>query len=128
MHRLRRRRRKFLQPSVRIIVNRNWLILIIAGLCETGFAFCLGKGNLATGHKAALWYAGFVLLCTLSMYLLTKATRTIPLGTAYPVWTGIGAVGAVVVGIFIFHEPATFWRLFFLTTLIGSIIGLKALS
>jgi quaternary ammonium compound-resistance protein SugE len=55
-------------------------------------------------------------------------TQTIPLGTAYPVWTGIGAVGAVLVGILIFREPATFWRLFFLTTLIGSIIGLKALS
>lgn len=57
-----------------------------------------------------------------------KATQTIPLGTAYPVWTGIGAVGAVITGIFVFREPATFWRLFFLTTLIGSIIGLKALS
>ena len=60
--------------------------------------------------------------------LLAKATQTIPLGTAYPVWTGIGAVGAVSIGIFVFREPATFWRLFFLTTLIGSIIGLKALS
>ncbi|MSS17161.1 hypothetical protein FYJ29_05195 [Bacteroidales bacterium Oil-RF-744-WCA-WT-10] len=58
---------------------------------------------------------------------LAKATQTIPLGTAYPVWTGIGAVGAVIIGIFVFREPATFWRLFFLTTLIGSIIGLKAL-
>lgn len=59
--------------------------------------------------------------------LLAKATQTIPLGTAYPVWTGIGAVGAVIIGIFVFREPATFWRLFFLTTLVGSIIGLKAL-
>ena len=60
--------------------------------------------------------------------LLAKATQTIALDIAYPVWTGIGAVGAVLIGIFIFREPATFWRLFFLTTLIGSIIGLKALS
>ena len=59
--------------------------------------------------------------------LLAKATQTMPLGTAYPVWTGIGAVGAVIIGIFVFREPATFWRLFFLTTLVGSIIGLKAL-
>lgn len=59
--------------------------------------------------------------------LLAKATQTIPLGTAYPVWTGIGAVGAVIIGIFVFREPATFWRLFFPTTLVGSIIGLKAL-
>ena len=59
--------------------------------------------------------------------LLAKAIQTIPLGTAYPVWTGIGAVGAVLIGIFVFREPATFWRLVFPTTLVGSIIGLKAL-
>lgn len=63
----------------------------------------------------------------LAMFL-AKATQTIPLGTAYTVWTGIGVVGAVIIGIFVFREPGTFWRLFFLTTLIGSIIGLKALS
>ena len=68
------------------------------------------------------------MLYVISAVLLAKATQTIPLGTAYPVWTGIGAVGAVMVGILIFREPATYWRLFFLTTLIGSIIGLKALS
>ena len=83
----------------------NWIILIIAGLCETGFAFCLGKGNLATGHKAVMWYVAFAALCLLSMALLTKATKTIPLGTAYPVWTGIGAVGTVIIGILIFKEP-----------------------
>lgn len=59
------------------------------------------------------------------MVLLAKAVHTIPIGTAYPVWTGIGAVGTVVVGIIFFKEPATFWRLFFITTLIISIIGLK---
>jgi quaternary ammonium compound-resistance protein SugE len=60
--------------------------------------------------------------------LLAKDTQTLPIGTAYPVWTGIGAVGAVLVGIFVFREPATFWRLFFLTTLIASIVGLKTIS
>ena len=59
------------------------------------------------------------------MVLLAKAVHTIPIGTAYPVWTGIGAVGTVVVGIIFFKEPATFWRLFFITTLIASIVGLK---
>ena len=59
------------------------------------------------------------------MVLLYKATQTLPIGTAYAVWTGIGAVGTVLVGILIFKEPATFWRIFFLATLIGSIIGLK---
>ena len=54
-----------------------------------------------------------------------EATQTIPIGVAYPVWTGIGAVGAVLLGIFVFHEPATFWRVFFLSTLILSIVGLK---
>ena len=103
----------------------NWIILIIAGLCETGFAFCLGKGNLTNGNKAAFWYTAFAVLCLLSMFLLTKATKTIPLGTAYPVWTGIGAVGTVIIGIIVFKEPTSFWRLFFFFTLIVSVIGLK---
>ena len=60
--------------------------------------------------------------------LLAKAIKTLPIGTAYPVWTGIGAVGTVLVGILFVHEPATFWRLFFITTLIVSIVGLKIIS
>ena len=103
----------------------NWIILIIAGLCETGFAFCLGKSKLAVGTEWWLWITGFGLLCVLSAVLLAKATQTIPIGVAYPVWTGIGAVGAVLLGIFVFYEPATFWRVFFLSTLILSIVGLK---
>ena len=59
------------------------------------------------------------------MVLLSKSVQTIPIGTAYPVWTGIGAVGTVIVGILFFNEPATAWRLFFITTLIISIVGLK---
>ena len=80
---------------------------------------------METGNKAVMWYAAFVAICVLSMVLLTKATRTIPLGTAYPVWTGIGAVGTVIVGILVFNEPVSFWRLFFIFTLIASIVGLK---
>lgn len=72
--------------------------------------------------------AGFLLFTIISMSLLAKATQTLPIGTAYAVWTGIGAVGTVLVGILFFHEPATFWRLFFIFTLISSIIGLKAVS
>ena len=53
----------------------SWILLIIAGLCEAGFAFCLGKGNLSTGGKAVAWYVAFAVICTLSMYLLTKATK-----------------------------------------------------
>jgi quaternary ammonium compound-resistance protein SugE len=62
------------------------------------------------------------------MILLIKATQSLPIGTAYAVWTGIGAVGTVLVGILVFKEPAGFWRLFFITTLIASIIGLKVVS
>jgi quaternary ammonium compound-resistance protein SugE len=106
----------------------NWIILIIAGLFEVAFAYCLGKAKNATGNEMFLWYAGFLVTLSISMILLVKATQTLPIGTAYAVWTGIGAVGTVLVGIFIFKEPATFLRIFFLITLIGSIIGLKAVA
>ncbi len=108
--------------------DMNWIILIMAGLFEVGFAFCLGKAKETTGNTMYLWYAGFFVALTISMVLLVKATQTLPIGTAYAVWTGIGAVGTVLVGIFVFKEPATFLRLLFLITLIGSIIGLKAVS
>lgn len=106
----------------------NWILLIIAGLFEIGFASCLGKAKESTGSSANMWYAGFFVCLTISMYLLVKATQTLPIGTAYAVWTGIGAVGTVLMGIFVFKDPADFWRIFFITTLIGSIIGLKAVS
>jgi quaternary ammonium compound-resistance protein SugE len=106
----------------------NWTILIIAGLFEVTFAFCLGKAKEASGNEMYGWYAGFVVALVISMALLIKATQTIPIGTAYAVWTGIGAVGTVLVGILVFKEPTTFLRLFFLTTLIASIIGLKVVS
>lgn len=103
----------------------NWIILIIAGFCEVGFAFCLGKAKESSGSTAAMWLMGFFVFLAVSMFLLYKAIQTLPIGTAYAVWTGIGAVGTVIIGITVFREPATFWRMFFLTTLIMSIIGLK---
>lgn len=106
----------------------NWIILIIAGLFEVAFASCLGKAKTATGSDVYFWYAGFVITLAISMILLVKATQTLPIGTAYAVWTGIGAAGTVLIGIFLFKEPATFLRLLFITTLIGSIIGLKVVS
>lgn len=106
----------------------NWILLIIAGLFEVGFASCLGKAKETSGMTSNIWMGGFFVCLTLSMYLLYKATQTLPIGTAYAVWTGIGAAGTVLVGIFIFKEPATFWRLFFLTTLISSVVGLKAVT
>jgi quaternary ammonium compound-resistance protein SugE len=106
----------------------NWFIVIIAGLFEVGFAACLGKAKESTGQVAMFWYGGFLGCLAISMYLLVKATETLPIGTAYAVWTGIGAVGTVLIGIFVFKEPSDFWRVFFIITLIGSIIGLKAVS
>jgi quaternary ammonium compound-resistance protein SugE len=106
----------------------NWIILIIAGIFEVGFTFCLSKAKESSGSEAYLWYGGFALSLIISMVLLIKATQSLPIGTAYAVWTGIGAVGTVLMGIFFFKEPATLMRIFFITTLIGSIIGLKAVS
>ena len=106
----------------------NWILLIIAGLFEVGFTSCLGKAKETSGTESYLWYGGFLFSLIASMLLLIKATQTLPLGTAYAVWTGIGAVGTVLVGIFVFKEPASFWRLIFIFTLISSIIGLKFVS
>lgn len=106
----------------------NWIILIVAGLFEVAFASCLGKAKTATGNEVYLWYVGFIIALAISMTLLVKATQTLPIGTAYAVWTGIGAAGTVLIGILVFKEPATFLRLLFITTLIGSIIGLKVVS
>lgn len=102
--------------------------MILAGLMEVGFTFCLGKTKSASGHELVYWWAGFLVALGLSMFLMAKAAEKLPIGTVYPVWTGIGAVGAVIVGIIFFHEPASFWRIFFITTLILSIIGLKVLG
>ncbi len=117
-----------LQLPDKVEKTMNWIILIIAGLFEVAFAFCLGKAKDASGNDTYFWYGGFLLALFVSMALLVKATQTLPIGTAYAVWTGIGAVGTVLVGIFVFKDPATFWRLFFLTTLIASIIGLKSVA
>jgi len=106
----------------------NWILLIIAGIFEVGFATCLGKAKETTGSTATLWFTGFLICLSISMFLLYKATQTLPIGTAYAVWTGIGAVGTVLVGIIVFKEPTDFWRVVFIVTLIGSIIGLKAVS
>ncbi|RWX02587.1 DMT family transporter [Flavobacterium cerinum] len=106
----------------------NWILLIIAGLFEVVFAFCLGKAKDASGNDVYWWYTGFFVALVISMGLLIKVTQNLPIGTAYAVWTGIGAVGTVLMGILVFKDPANFWRIFFIFTLIGSIIGLKAVS
>jgi quaternary ammonium compound-resistance protein SugE len=102
-----------------------WILLILGGLFEVGFTTCLAKAKESTGTTYLMWLLGFLVSVSLSMYLLYKATLTLPLGTAYAVWTGIGAAGTAIVGILFFREPMQFARLFFLFTLIASIIGLK---
>ncbi|MEI6576916.1 MAG: multidrug efflux SMR transporter [Bacteroidota bacterium] len=103
----------------------NWWILVIAGFFEAGFAVCLGVAKIRSGMERNLWLAGFLLCLFVSMYLLYKATLTLPVGTAYAVWTGIGATVTVIAGMIFFKEPVDFWRLFFITSLIASIIGLR---
>lgn len=103
----------------------SWIYLIVAGLFEVGFTTCLKLSN-NFNHK--WWSTGFFISISLSFYFLNKAVQNIPLGTGYAVWTGIGAVGTVIIGIVFFEEPAYFWRVFFLFLLIGSIVGLKLVS
>jgi len=105
-----------------------WFLLIIAGLFEVGFTSCLSKAKETSGSTSVWWIIGFFVSLIMSMYLLYKATQTLPMGTAYAVWTGIGAVGTVLIGIFVFNEPASFWRVCFIFTLIASIVGLKFVS
>lgn len=100
----------------------SWIYLVIAGMLEIGFTTCLKLSNNFTNLK---WGTGFLVCAIMSFVFLNKATVNLPLGTAYAVWTGIGAVGTVMVGIIFFKEPFSFWRMFFITTLIISILGLK---
>ena len=102
-----------------------WIYLILAGCFECAFTTCL---KLSDGLSKLGWVVAFVLLSIVSFALLTLAAQKIPLGTAYAVWTGIGAFGTAAIGILWFEDPHTFWRIFFLTTLIGSVIGLKLVS
>ncbi len=103
----------------------GWVYLILAGLLEVGFTSTLKLTENFTKVVPTLFFLAFA---TGSFFLLTKAIETIPLGTAYAVWTGIGVVGTILVGIIFNHEPATMIRIFFLVTLVGSIIGLKMVS
>ncbi|MBC7757849.1 MAG: multidrug efflux SMR transporter [Phormidesmis sp. FL-bin-119] len=102
-----------------------WIYLIIGGLFEVAFTTCLGKAREASGTEFWLWILGFLLSVSVSMYMLFLASRTLPMGTSYAVWAGIGAVGSVIAGMIFFKEPTDFWRMFFLFLLIGSIVGLK---
>jgi quaternary ammonium compound-resistance protein SugE len=102
-----------------------WIILIIAGLFETGWAV----GLKYTDGFTKLWPTVWTALClVLSMGLLGWSLKTLPLGTAYAIWTGIGAVGTVVVGIILFKEPATVARLLCVGLIVAGMVGLKIFS
>jgi quaternary ammonium compound-resistance protein SugE len=99
-----------------------WLILIVAGLLVTAWAIGLSY----THGFTKLWPSVFtVAALAASMYLLAVAVRTLPIGTAYAVWVGIGAAGTAVLGIVLLKEPVTVGRVFFLLLLLASIVGLK---
>lgn len=99
-----------------------WILLIVAGLLETGWAI----GLKYTDGFTKFWPSVFTIAgIVVSMVLLSIAARTLPIGTAYAVWVGIGAAGAAVLGILLLGEPATPARLFFLALLLAAIVGLK---
>lgn len=102
-----------------------WFLLILGGLFEVGFTTCL---RFAEGFRNLPWTIGFLVCVTLSMGLLERASRAIPMGTAYAVWVGIGAVGTLAVGILAFDEPLGLARVLLVLALVACIAGLKALG
>ncbi|MGD9485349.1 multidrug efflux SMR transporter [Streptomyces sp. TRM70308] len=102
-----------------------WVVLVIAGLLEVGWAV----GLAYTEGFTRLWPSVFTAAGFLaSMFLLAQAARTLPIGTAYGVWVGIGAAGAAVVGMAVLNEPVTAARIFFISLLLVAVVGLKATS
>ena len=99
-----------------------WVYLIVAGLFEVGFASTL---KLTQGFTKLWPTLAFTVCIVLSFVFLNKTVKDLPIGTAYAVWTGIGAAGTAIIGILVYKEPVTALRMFFIVTLIGSIIGLK---
>ena len=99
-----------------------WFWLILGGLFEVGFTTSL---RLVNGFRDLGWTLVFLVSVAISMALLEVASRTIPMGTAYAVWGGIGAIGTVAVGMIWFHEPTTTIRLLLILGIVAAIAGLK---
>ncbi len=99
-----------------------WLLLILGGCFEVGFTTCL---RFVDGFRNIPWTLGFLASVTLSMGLLEVAARTIPMGTAYAIWGGIGALGTVIVGIAFFGEPSSLIRTLLILALVGCVAGLR---
>lgn len=104
-----------------------WLLLLIAGALEIGWALCFKLAETPAGLR---WgWVGVAALCLVaSIALLFVAQRTIPIGTAYAVWTGIGSIGAAAVGILLFGEPASAARVGCVGLIVAGVVGLKLLA
>ena len=102
-----------------------WLFLLVAGALEVFWSTCL---KLSQGLTVPKFTVCTIVGMVLSFVFLSQATKVLPLGTSYAIWTGIGALGAVVVGVVIFHESLSPARLLFVALLLVGIIGLKATS
>lgn len=103
----------------------GWIYILAAGVIEVCFTTAI---RYTDGFTKLVPTLVVLSLASLSFFLIAQATRSVPLGTAYAAWGALGAAGTVVIGILWFNEPASFWRLFFLTTLIGSVVGLKIVT
>ncbi|MEO6225914.1 MAG: multidrug efflux SMR transporter [Sphingomicrobium sp.] len=99
-----------------------WLWLIVGGVFEVGFTTSL---RFAEGFRNGPWTIAFLVSVAISMTLLEWAARSIPMGTAYAVWGGIGAIGTVAVGILWFDEPASLLRLLLIMGIVGAITALR---
>ena len=99
-----------------------WFWLILGGLFEVGFTTSL---RFVEGFRNVPWTIAFLVSVAISMTLLELAARSIPMGTAYAVWGGIGAIGTVAVGMIWFHEPTTTIRLLLILAIVAAIAGLK---
>ncbi len=108
---------------IRFFEANPWLALIVAGVLEVGWAYGLKLESEQPRNMGVL--AATITLMVLSFYFLSLALKSIPMGTAYAVWTGIGALGTVLVGIVVFHEPRTLLRMLFLLGLVVCLVGLK---
>jgi quaternary ammonium compound-resistance protein SugE len=103
----------------------SWMYLVFAGFFEVAFTTFLKL----SGNFTHPWYSGaFILSSAMSFYCLSLSLSTIPLGTSYAIWVGIGAFGTALVGIIFFQEPFTLLKLLFFILLVGSIIGIKVCS
>ena len=102
-----------------------WFWLILGGLFEVGFTTSL---RFVDGFRNLPWTLAFLVSVTISMALLEYSARTIPMGTAYAVWGGIGAVGTVLVGIAFFGEPADLVRALLILVIVAAIAGLRLVS